>query len=634
MRFISAISLFLLSCSFIAIGQGTRNLERENAKLGTERRTALVIGNAAYQHAPRLANPVNDAHDIAAALKDLGFEVLYGEDQSGDQMKRLIKDFGAKLKAGGKGLFYYAGHGIQLNGRNYLIPVEIDSLREGTIEFEAVDVNRVLAEMDAAGNGFNIVILDACRNNPFSRSWRDTAGGLASISAPTGTFIAYSTAPNSVASDGTGRNGLYTQELLKQLRTPNLVLEEVFKQVRTEVRKKSNSQQVPWESSSVEGIFYFSVNRNESPIVTQIPVNTNAKSADEAANKAKPDSSAFELSFWDYIKNSSNINDFDAYLKKYPNGQFTDLAKNRLIILKNPALAHNDSSTNKPPAGAWVVPSIDGDSNCLDEPCKTIRKIVAAAPTDFKSMENVYLPGFQGIYCKVIPPIEGLAPTFYYCPNVYTSNHRQDYDKYLSALGRALPGWFFKTQKILVGSGTWEIAMIGPKECTLETCPVTLRLFDRERPYGQLVFEVEKLPGKTGMISESFKKQFIDDIRAMFTAADSDFRTPSVGDQSFTRHSFDCIEGSYTDHRNRSCDTGHLPFGQAERLVDIARQTVMEQKPDSRIEDYKLDNGRGFRASPATCSPPVSCGAQVHWSEESYGSTFSFSIDNPAYKKH
>ncbi len=254
------LMLIILAFPLWAVGQLTRQIEREKqtqAASASGRRLALVIGNAAYRHVPRLTNPVNDANDMAATLKKLGFEVIYGEDQTADQMKRLIKDFGEKLEAGGKGLFYYAGHGVQLNNKNYLIPVEVERLREQTIEFDAVDVDRVLAEMAAAGNGFNIVILDACRTNPFSRSWRTVEDGLASVNAPTGTFIAYATAPKAVASDGSGRNGLYTQELLLQLRNPGLRLEEIFKEVRKEVRKKSNNSQVPWESSSIEGEFYF-----------------------------------------------------------------------------------------------------------------------------------------------------------------------------------------------------------------------------------------------------------------------------------------------------------------------------------------------------------------------------------------
>ena len=169
----------------------------------------------------------------------------------------MIREFGRKLKGGGQGLFYYAGHGVQLKGKNYLIPVDSDIQSETDVEDQGVDVNLVLGFMDEAGNGLNIVILDACRNNPFTRSFRSASRGLAQMDAPSGTLIAYATAPGSVASDGATRNGTYTQELLKFVRTPNLNVEEVFKQVRKSVRNLTQGRQTPWESSSLTGDFYF-----------------------------------------------------------------------------------------------------------------------------------------------------------------------------------------------------------------------------------------------------------------------------------------------------------------------------------------------------------------------------------------
>jgi hypothetical protein len=227
-------------------------------KAGVQPRTALVIGNGDYQNAPHLTNPVNDAGDMSAMLRGLGFEVIGGTNLGGEQMKKFIRQFGEKLaQKGGVGLFYYAGHGLQSQGRNYLMPIEANLLREQTLEFDAVDVNRVLAEMDAAGNGFNVVILDACRNNPFARSWRSGSDGLAQMNAATGTFIAYATAPGRVAGDGRGRNGTYTAELLKQMKAPGLSIEETFKRVREGVMTATKNQQVPWESSSLVGSFYF-----------------------------------------------------------------------------------------------------------------------------------------------------------------------------------------------------------------------------------------------------------------------------------------------------------------------------------------------------------------------------------------
>lgn len=223
---------------------------------GAEKRIALVIGNASYPIGP-LANPVNDARDMAAALRVVRFEVTLREDLTQRQMKEEIQAFGRALRAGGVGLFYYAGHGLQVGGRNYLVPIDAKIEREEDVEFEAVDAGRVLAELAKAENNLNIIILDACRNNPFARSFRSAAQGLAYMSAPSGTLIAYATAPGAVASDGRGRNGLYTEELLKNMRQPGLRIEDVFKRVRVGVRTKTNGNQVPWESVSLEGDFYF-----------------------------------------------------------------------------------------------------------------------------------------------------------------------------------------------------------------------------------------------------------------------------------------------------------------------------------------------------------------------------------------
>lgn len=310
-----------LSLPFTTLAQKTRELVQEksdnNQKKPTDRRIALVIGNGNYQNVSKLSNPVNDARDMAETLKDLGFEVFYGEDQTVEQMKRLIKDFGAQLTKGGVGLFYYAGHGIQINNSNYLIPIEANNLREETIEFDGVDVGRVLSEMRAAKNGFNIVILDACRNNPFAGSWRSTNSGLASMDAPTGTFIAYATAPGNIASDGTGRNGLFTFELLKQMRIPNLLLEEVFKGVRSEVRKKSKGKQVPWETSSIEGNFVFAT------VKTVLSGSNNEKALN--IDRAKVENQA-----WESIKNETAPEVFRLYLKEYPTGENAGKAQDRL----------------------------------------------------------------------------------------------------------------------------------------------------------------------------------------------------------------------------------------------------------------------------------------------------------------
>ena len=223
-----------------------------------ERRTALIIGNGGYSSSP-LKNPVNDATDIAANLQRLGFTVTLKKNASHKEMEDAIREFGDQLKKGGVGLFFYAGHGVQLGGRNYLLPVGSRIDRDTDVKFYAVDTEIVLAEMGNAGNNLNIVILDACRDNPFGKTFRTGNRGLAIISdAPKGMLITYSTSPGKVAADGSGRNSPYTESLMRHMNTTGLPIEEVFKEVRKELGRKTSGQQVPWELSSLEGQFYFS----------------------------------------------------------------------------------------------------------------------------------------------------------------------------------------------------------------------------------------------------------------------------------------------------------------------------------------------------------------------------------------
>jgi len=254
--FILATGVLAAAPGFGAIAAEPQSVDR-NPVLVKERRLALVIGNGNYPNAP-LRNPVNDARDFAAALDDSGFDVIRLENANLRQLRAALRDFGDRLRQqGGVGLFYFAGHGMQLKGRNYLIPVGAQIEREDEIEFESLDANLVLEKLDSAGNRFNIVILDACRNNPFARAFRSSAQGLAQMDAPSGTVIAFATSPGSVASDGSGRNGLYTQYLIDSVHRPGLKIEEVFKQVRVAVRRDSGGIQTPWESTSLEGDFYF-----------------------------------------------------------------------------------------------------------------------------------------------------------------------------------------------------------------------------------------------------------------------------------------------------------------------------------------------------------------------------------------
>ncbi|BAY32255.1 peptidase C14 caspase catalytic subunit p20 [Nostoc carneum NIES-2107] len=223
-----------------------------------EYRTALVIGNSKYKLATELANPTNDATDIANSLRKLGFEVTLLKDADLRQMEQAIDNFNRNLRQGGTGLFYYAGHGTQVDGENYLIPIDARLEREQDVRYESLPVGKLLNVMEDASNDVNIIILDACRNNPFGRKWRSFQRGLAPPTQTVkGTLIAYATSPGKTALDGEGRNSPYTTALLQHLKTPNLDVEQMFKQVRGDVLKQTGGKQTPWESSSLVGSFVF-----------------------------------------------------------------------------------------------------------------------------------------------------------------------------------------------------------------------------------------------------------------------------------------------------------------------------------------------------------------------------------------
>jgi uncharacterized caspase-like protein len=228
-----------------------------------EKRIALVIGNGDYQRAAHLDNARNDARDMCQMLKKLSFETFCYENlRTKRQMKDAVIRFSERLAAGNMvSLVFYAGHGMQVRGENYLIPTEVDLRTEADIDDEALNVNYLMTQLDNSRNSFNMVILDACRNNPFSRGWRGGGGrGLASIDAPMGSVIIFSTAPGREASDGVGRNSVFTKHLLNNMPQPGLPLEEMIKQVSREVTEESNKQgfnQTPWWNSSFTGKFCF-----------------------------------------------------------------------------------------------------------------------------------------------------------------------------------------------------------------------------------------------------------------------------------------------------------------------------------------------------------------------------------------
>lgn len=331
-----------------------------------ERRVALVIGNGAYADSP-LRNPVNDARALAAILREIGFEVTTLENADRTAMQRAVIDFGRRLSEDVVGLFYFAGHGMQVRGANYLIPVKAQVDSEEEIEVEAVDVNYVLARMATARGQFNIVILDACRNNPFERRFRSAGSGLAAINAPSGTLISYATAPGSVAADGTDGNGLFTGSLIEALKQPNLTLEETFKRARVQVVSRSRGQQTPWESSSVVGDFVFRKVAAPPPAA-----------AAQGPSPAAPVSNAGELAFWNTIRESRDPGDYRAYLEAFPQGTFAPLARNRVQSLTT--AQQTAAAPSAPPRTGAAEPVKPAAATPRPVPSAAAPKVAAVAP--------------------------------------------------------------------------------------------------------------------------------------------------------------------------------------------------------------------------------------------------------------
>ena len=312
---IAALAI-LVSTTQIALAQSPRNVS-EKDDLTNASRVALVIGNSAYKDSP-LINPVNDAADMAKALADAGFMVTLKQNANTRDMRQAIRDFGTDLRRAQVGLFYFAGHGIQVKGGNYLVPVGADIQNEADAEDLSIDAGFVLRTMEDAQVRVSIVVLDACRNNPFARSFRSASRGLAQMTAATGSLVAFATAPGSVAADGNGRNGIYTKHLLASLREADTDILKVFQRTRARVVKETGGKQTPWESTSLVGDFYFQP-------VTQVGALTE-QSADTARSRQV---AAAEIPFWQSIKDSKSKADYQAYLDRYPNGEFAVLAKSR-----------------------------------------------------------------------------------------------------------------------------------------------------------------------------------------------------------------------------------------------------------------------------------------------------------------
>ncbi len=326
-----------------------------NGEAQAEKRVALVVGNSNYQHAPALKNPSNDAQDVAITLKRLGFEVIAGQDLDERGMAQKVRDFARSLEGADVALFFYAGHGVQAKGQNYLVPVSAALKVESDLDFETLPLDLVMKQMQRSAR-ISLVFLDACRDNPLTRSLkagsRSTAigQGLARIEEAAGMLIAFSTQPGNVALDGNGRNSPFTKALLNNIETAGATIGDMMIDVRKQVIAETGEKQIPWENSSLTGKFYF------KPGVQ-------AGTSDSAAQQAEPrkevvgvSDAAVDHTFWTSIVSSNDAALYREYLRRFPNGTYVAIAEAKLQALAPPAAPVQPAANNAPERTAAVAP--------------------------------------------------------------------------------------------------------------------------------------------------------------------------------------------------------------------------------------------------------------------------------------
>ncbi len=418
--------------------------------VSAEERLALVVGNSVYGTVPSLDNPANDARLMATTLESQGFDVTLLIDSNQIDMKRGIAQFGRNLRKAGNdatGLFYYAGHGVQYFGSNYLLPTDIALDDAADLDLVAVDAQSVLRQMYSARNQTNIVILDACRNNPFSNvpDFNDT--GLAEMQAPTGTFLSYATAPGGVALDGLDGNSPFTQAVARQMSKPGQLIEQMFKQVRVEVLQKTDGQQTPWDSSSLTGDFRFaqatvlsadelearqlwnSVQASRDPVqimlflrgypdsaltgeahklLAEVMEQELAGSAPATPKPAPKGPSETELKMFEAAQADPSIASYQAYLQMFPSGTFAEFAAQELVALEKntstdpigtgipkgkPAEVAETAPANPPSGGDIITFTQALISDVPEVSGRSIAELIASSP--------------------IYPPIQGLPETYW-----------------------------------------------------------------------------------------------------------------------------------------------------------------------------------------------------------------------------
>lgn len=371
-----------------------------------EQRIALVIGNSAYKASP-LKNPVNDARDMANSLRGYGFTVIERNNLTVKQIGSTLREFRSKLTAGSVALVFYAGHGIQIKGENYLPAVDADIVGEEDVPNQSLSTRQLMDVLADAKSRMNLVFLDACRDNPFARSFRSSSRGLGRENAPSGTLISFATRPGSTAADGDGRNGLYTSVLLQQIKNTDQPIEQVLKKVVSGVKLASKGQQEPWMEGSIEGDFCF----GNCKAILPSSLNTQPAISEELR----------EDKFWEDAKLAGNKEAFQAYLDLYPSGRYSGLAKasiTKLVPISN--------SPSTPPSqllspkealirayvGKWTAGTTSCSANVMPEEFRVEGEyIVGEKSAGGKALLNYKIPFATAKYLGKINGFHQLAFT-------------------------------------------------------------------------------------------------------------------------------------------------------------------------------------------------------------------------------
>src|SRR5215813_5423771 len=385
-------------------------------------RVALVIGNSAYQHTPRLENPKNDATDMAAVLKQLGFQVIDGFDLDKTAFERKVRDFSVAMRGAEVGLFFYAGHGLQVGGQNYLVPVDAKAETADALDWEMVRLDLVQRTMERAAST-NIIFLDACRNNPLARNLARAMGtrsadigrGLAAVESGVGTLISFSTQPGNVASDGAGRNSPFTGPLVKRIVESNDDLNALLIEVRNDVINATQNRQVPWENSSLRGRFYFNPAARPAPSASPAPQPSTQPQPSDAAQA------------WTVAERSTDPAVLEAFIKYYGDTFYGAMARARLAELKRQqvAVAEPPNALSSPPganpsAGSAAKPPADEN----DRQMRT--RYAALVSQGNTSVNNRDYDRAIADYSDAIRLIPTNAPAFFARGNAYASNGDPD----------------------------------------------------------------------------------------------------------------------------------------------------------------------------------------------------------------